>query len=35
MLYEGLQEEEQDDLGNYRLRVWGQLTDLLLRVKPG
>ena len=35
MLYEVMQKKQQDDLGNYRLKVWDQLTSLLLRVKPG
>lgn len=35
MLYEVMQKKQQDDLGNYRLKVWGQLPSLLLRVKTG
>lgn len=35
MLYEVMQKKQQDDLGNYKLKVWGQLPSLLLRVKPG
>lgn len=31
MLYEVMQKKQQDDLGNYRLKVWGQLPSLLLK----
>lgn len=30
-----MQKKQQDDLGNYRLKFWGELTSLLLRVEPG
>lgn len=34
MHYEVMQKKQQDDLGNYSLKVQAQLTSLLLRAKP-